>query len=126
MNIYKENYKNIKKLFSALKDSAKSYNVIEIKGYLPLLIEHIAQNYDYEIILLAHLYECNGDLMHDPAMEIKVSQKECTAKAISFKQDRFNIYKRADDDKKVEFELNLLLKTWLNNLKAQGFIKESG
>ena len=110
MNIYKENYKVLKSFISVSLSPSKRYEVIEKNGYLPLLIERIAQNNDYEIILLASLYNNNGDLLHDPSLEIKVSYKECTAEVISFQQDRFKTYKRASDDQKTNFELNMFLK----------------
>jgi len=126
MNIYKENYKVLKPFITNSLRSDKSYEIIERSGYLPLLVERIAKKYDYEIILLAHICNEYEDIVHDLSMSIKISHKECTAKAITYQQDRLGVYQRAADSKKTEFELNLFLRTWLNSLKIRNYIKESG
>ena len=124
MNIYKENYQSIKPLLLNEDLIKNNYAEIQVKGYMPLVIEKIAKGYDYYIISLAHIYTYNYDTMADPEMELKVFPNESIIKAISYKQSRYNMYQRIEDSKKTEFELNLFLKTWLTTLKLQGFIKE--
>lgn len=116
--IYEINYERLEPLLA-------DYRKIEVKGFMPLVIEKIGEN-EYS---LAHYYEQNGDLIQDPEMTIKIHHPEFKmVEALTFYQPAFKIYQEVYPEPgkfypKLKKELNDFLGMWLRNLKQQGFYK---
>lgn len=115
MTIYERNYKKIKPLLA-------DYRKIEVDGFMPLVVEKISDN-EYSI---AHYYECNGDLIRDPEITVRVYHDMGMVEVLSYTQDNLGIYKEVYPAlnkvrPRLKKELNQFLSTWLDNLKLQGF-----
>ncbi|HVM86688.1 MAG TPA: hypothetical protein VMT76_00775 [Puia sp.] len=135
------------KIFCRLIDKMNNeeYLKLSAEGYMPLVIERIAENImtDFgaaKLYSLAHYYEQNGDLMSDPQMCFLVIDQRTQTKDIEhifiypqmYQLDGLGIYeesilikdnrvigcKKAWQDGHCGFA-NL----WLNNIRQQGFLK---
>ena len=107
-------------------------------GYMPLSVEDIGRSTDGNcLIAICHYGEQNGDLMRDPEMvfEVYASPTPATAEPLSFRNDYMGlmqeIYRYDDDGKKTHVNVRLkqdlksFARTWLNNLKDQGFLSDN-
>lgn len=115
--IYEINYERVEPLLA-------EYNKIEVKGYMPLVIEKIGEN-EYS---LAHYYEQDGDLVQDPEMTIKIHPELKMVEALTYYQPALGIYQEVYPEPGkfypiLKKELNEFLGMWLRNLKQQGFCK---
>lgn len=115
MTIYEKNYQKIRPLLA-------DYRKVEVKGFMPLVIEKISNN-RYSV---AHYYECNGDLMRDPELVIQINDEAGTAEVLTYTQDNLGIYEEVYPEPnkvrpRLKKELNQFLSVWLDNLKMQGF-----
>jgi uncharacterized protein YqiB (DUF1249 family) len=109
----------------------KNNNYIKILNgsLMPLVVERIREEEDYDVFVLAHYGELNGDLMSDPDMEVKWHKKLNMVEALSFTNHYVGVYHEVypEPDKvnlRYKAELNDFLRTWLINLKQQGFYDE--
>jgi uncharacterized protein YqiB (DUF1249 family) len=124
--IYQDNYKKLKRLGILDVDYIKK----RVAGYQDLIVEKIEDNPKYKIISMAHYFEQNGDLMADPEMTVKIYPTGM-CEALSYRLDSLQIdeyvYQTVGGQEMVntkrKTELNNFLKTWLNNLIGQGFMK---
>lgn len=129
LSIYKTNYAKLDYILN-LQDLVKHNTGFNFKlkssGYMDLSVEILEKNPEYIRISLTHYGELNGDLMADPDMEVKIYLKNNIAEALSYQNDYMGIYQRVYTEPnqvnhKIKGDLNKFLKTWLNNLKTQGF-----
>ena len=111
---------------------------LTVDGYMPLSVEDIGQSADgNRLISICHYGEQNGDLMRDPDMvfEVYASPALATAEPLSFRNDYMGlmqeVYRYNDDGKKTHVNVRLkqdlksFARTWLNNLKDQGFLSDN-
>ena len=111
---------------------------LTVDGYMPLSVEDIGQSADgNRLISICHYGEQNGDLMRDPDMvfEVYASPAPATAEPLSFRNDYMGlmqeVYRYNDDGKKTHVNVRLkqdlksFARTWLNNLKDQGFLSDN-
>jgi hypothetical protein len=99
--------------------------------YMDFIVENLGSpSEDVEIYSLAHYHKMNGDLIPDPEMEIEVNHKLKTAEALTFETGnfgrrysyKFDGLKKTHVYPAVKKDNNgFLQKTWLKNLKEQGF-----
>lgn len=87
-----------------------------------LTIEKIGSNR----IAMSHTFIQNGDVMADPDMEFEVNHEEKTLNARSFQNDLMQYYTCVTGEdghinRALENELNDFTKTWLKNIKGQGY-----
>lgn len=119
-----DNYKAMMALAPEIMKGEKEYvKYLAGPGFMPLSIECIGKN----MIAVAHYFEQNGDLMADPDMTFEIDHEKQTLNARSFQQDgflgRYDCVIREDGsvNERLEKELNSFAKTWLKNIKQQGY-----
>lgn len=119
-----DNYKAMMALVPEIMKGEKEYvKYLAGPGFMPLSIKCIGKN----MIAVAHYYEQNGDLMADPDMTFEIDHEKQTLNARSFQQDgflgRYDCVIREDGsvNERMEKELNSFAKTWLKNIKQQGY-----
>mgnify|MGYP001304259141 CR=1 FL=1 len=111
---------------------------LTVHGYMPLSVEHIGQSAEgNRLIAISHYRKQHGDLMRDPEMvfEIHTYTAPYMAEPLSFRNDYMGlmqeVYRFDDDGKKTHVnvrlkqELKSFAKTWLTNLKDQGFLGDT-
>jgi hypothetical protein len=111
---------------------------LTVDGYMPLSVEDIGQSADgNRLVAICHYGEQNGDLMRDPDMvfEVYASPAPATAEPLSFRNDYMGlmqeVYRYDDDGKKTAVNPKLKQdfksfgRTWLQNLKDQGFLGDT-
>ncbi len=88
-------------------------------GFMDLSLECLYKNR----ISMTHYYEQNGDLVPDPDMEIKINPENKTAHACHYQDASIycEVYPEGNTDPKQFFGQNDFLRTWLGNIKEQGF-----
>ena len=128
--IYTANYKKLIKIIPDIKEmKAGDYLKLKSEGFMDLSIDILSSDEDVMIFSMAHNFIQNGDVMADPDMEIKLFKKAEAIEALTFQNSSLGIYQEVygfvDDNKmvrtKLKVELNRFLRTWLTNLKNQGF-----
>ena len=111
---------------------------LTVNGYMPLSVEDIGQSTDgHRLIAISHYGEQQGDLMRDPEMicEIHTYASPDIAEPLSFRNDDMSlmqeVYRYDDSGKKTHVNTRLkqeftsFAKTWLENLKDQGFLSDT-
>ena len=111
---------------------------IRVDGYMPLSIEAIGTSADgNRLISICHYGQQNGDLMRDPEMvfELFTHGEASAAEPLSFQNDYMGLFQevyRYDDTGKkthvktrLKAELKSFARTWLKNLKDQGFLGDT-
>ncbi|MBC7837748.1 MAG: hypothetical protein H7Y39_03780 [Nitrospiraceae bacterium] len=111
---------------------------LTVNGSMPLSVEDIGQSIDgHRLIAISHYGEQQGDLMRDPEMifEIHTYASPDMAEPLSFRNDDMGlmqeVYRYDDSGKKTHVntrlkqELTSFAKTWLKNLKDQGFLSDT-
>lgn len=111
---------------------------IRVEGYMPLSVEDIGQSADgNRLISICHYGEQNGDPMRDPEMvfELFTHGEASAAEPLSFQNDYMGLFQevyRYDDTGKkthvktcLKAELKSFARTWLKNLKDQGFLGDT-
>jgi hypothetical protein len=111
---------------------------LTVNGYMPLSVEDIGQSTDgHRLIAISHYGEQQGDLMRDPEMicEIHTYASPDIAEPLSFRNDDMGlmqeVYRYDDSGKKTHVNTRLkqeftsFAKTWLENLKDQGFLSDT-
>ncbi len=99
---------------------------IHVSGLMMLTIE----KYEDTQIAMDHHYIQNDDVVWDPMMLISVNTEHGFANAVSY-EDTFG-YQTTEFERdgkqyvkpKLKKKLNSFLRTWLGNLKKQGFYKK--
>ena len=134
-NVYQTNYERMVNLGLISKcGKAEEALTLTSSGYMDLVCEIIPDDMnvpesimsDSYTIGLAHYYNSNGDRIADPEVQIVVNPTAKTAIAICFEMPACGIYRPAfvgnGKYNQVLFnDHNSFLRTWLNNLKDQGF-----
>jgi len=129
--IYTKNYKRLIKIIPIIKHmSPGDYVKLKSEGFMDLNIDILSSDENIMTFSMAHNFIQNGDVMADPDMEIRLFKQADAIEALTF-QNRLGIYQEVycvvDGNKKVraklKMELNRFLRTWLINLKNQGFKK---
>jgi hypothetical protein len=105
------------------------YKKIENEPYMTLHIDVLSHNR----LSMAHNYTQNGDVMADPDMEVFIDHENRLAFPLTYQQDGLGIYQEAyqfDEvghitgfNRKLAASFDSFFKTWLRNLKNQGFYK---
>lgn len=129
MKIYISFAKSLHKLLGS-DDAVK----LTVDGYMPLSIERIDVSAEGRpLISLAHTGLQNGDVMFDPEIVFQVIDCDGIqlAEPISFRNDymgiRQEVYCYNDEGQathvnaRLKAELKSFSRTWLRNLKGQGF-----
>ena len=135
--IYETIYKKLDKLIPlGVKELQEGEGFIKLKSdaYMDLNVDCLkhkehpkgGQGGHCFIIVMAHNYTQNGDVMADPDMEIAIYPDMKMAEALTYQQDGLGIYQMAYPEPglinpKLKKQLNSFLNQWLDNLKAQGF-----
>ena len=128
------NYKRLIKIIPNLETmQAGDYIKLESGSYMDLNIDILEKNDDYMIFAMAHNSIQNGDIMADPDMQIKLhynnGMDSGMIEPLTYQNDFMGIfnkvYKTIDGKKYINRKLcnslNSFLRTWLINLKNQGF-----
>ena len=87
---------------------------------------------DTDRFALAHNGECNGDLMADPDMVVRIYADHKMAEALTFQNDYIGAYQTVYDEQdgkqyvnlKLKKELNTFLNKWLGNLLEYEYQKQ--
>lgn len=117
------NYKAIMEIASDVLMGKVEYAQYDAgEGFDKLSIEQIGPN----MIAMAHRFEKNGDLLADPDMEFEVNHEKETLNARTYQNDLVAKYtcvirENGSVDTRLEDELNKFAKTWLRNIKMQGY-----
>ena len=128
--IYTKNYKKLIKIIPNIKEmKAGDYLKLKSEGFMDLSIDILKSDENVIIFSMAHNFIQNGDVMADPDMEIRLFKQADAIEALTFQNSALGIYQEVycvvDGNKKVraklKMELNRFLRTWLINLKNQGF-----
>lgn len=118
-----KNYLMLKELAGDILDGTVEYVKFSAgDGFDKLTIEKIGPNR----IAMGHYFELNGDLMADPDMEFEIDYKNETMSALSFQNDSMQYYQHVELEngninRSLQNELNDFTKTWLKNIKEQGY-----
>lgn len=108
---------------------------IEVKGFMPLSIEHIGTGpRGMPLVSVMHYYEQHGDIMRDPDMEFEVGQ-DGTWYPISYRQDSMAmmqeaVFRDAETGEvktrpKLVRDLKRFMKLRNQNLHDQGFLDKA-
>lgn len=95
------------------------YEVGKDSGIEPLCVEKHG-----DIVLIAHTYVQNGDLMNDPAIQFEFDTDTKSAKAISYEMSSIGIYTNFSGENAFEERddvESLFLDTMLENIKAYNY-----
>jgi uncharacterized protein YqiB (DUF1249 family) len=131
-NVYETNFDRLVKLGIIAKDGSvpEPYRRSRSAGYMDLVVER-HKDLDYLsgsqgiAVSLTHYFEQNGDLCMDPEMVIVVYPTRKMAEVLTFEQSLPPLYQEVYPEPgkvypQLQKELNKFLRTWLNNLIAQG------
>lgn len=127
--IYEKLFQQLSDLFSG--KFPEEYQKRQVSGLMDLNIDVLYKDNNEILIALSHNFISNGDVLADPDMQIKIYPLRKMAEAITY-QDTMGyreVYPQVAKNgewveminPKAKRELNSFLKTWLNNLKDQGF-----
>lgn len=134
-DIYQSNYKRLVQLGICNENGeVRNYSKSRSSGFMDLVLEKLPHldNYVNEnstAISLAHYQKVNGDCCQDPEMVLFVNVQEKYVEAFSFQQAIPPVYHEVYPEPtkvilKRKKQLNAFLRTWLENLLAQGHGKD--
>jgi uncharacterized protein YqiB (DUF1249 family) len=97
------------------------YMKFESDGFMPLSVDNLYSEKDYQVIPLAHNGIQNGDIMADPDMEVKIYPARKIAEALTFQNDYVGVYQEVYPEPgkyvpKLKKELNDFLNDWLKRM----------
>ena len=124
------NYDRLLKIIPSIKDmKIGDYLKLKRDGFMDLNINVLSNSNEEIIFSLSHNSLQNGDVMADPDMEVRLLKKHSFLDALTFKNDYMGVFQQVyfeQDGKKyvrtrLRKQLNSFLRTWLINLKNQGF-----
>lgn len=124
MHVYQRNYKKLTTIFDLEKVKESEYLKYTSQNYKDLYIEisKCCSSSDY-VVLLAHYYVLNSDLIPDPAFEIEINEDLETAEALTYQYlcAHIRVYNfMYDMDNflimKYRSTLNSMFETWLDEL----------
>lgn len=130
--IYDMNYKRMENigLLTAV-DNDRQGAKLRAGGYVDLCINYLGRRRiggsEARVISLTHYYECNGDLVPDPDMEIAIYDDRGMVEALSYQDSRTyrTSYIMQDGKTLIDIESrrmnNSFLGKWLVNLREQGY-----
>ncbi|MGA1861879.1 DUF1249 domain-containing protein [Deferribacter thermophilus] len=128
--IYEQIYKKLKDIAGVnnFRDlQIGDFFTVKQEGFMSLNFEVLAKDKDSLIISLNHYYKQNGDMVPDPDVVIKITDKYGIAEVLEY-QDTYTykqVYYTKNSKKyiniKYKEELNKFLNKWLNILQKQGF-----
>ena len=98
--------------FEAFKASDEFHLRLQMKSYMPLVIERIGN-----MISVAHYYEQNGDLIADPDVELNFATWEPTAIQQVFGYTRVT-------DERTRRDIASFLDLWAFNIQEQGWAEK--
>ena len=124
--IYETNYKKFISIFPIeVLENMDLGDTLTLKSgaFMDLKLSRLT----VDLFLMEHNFEQNNDLVPDPEMELKIYGKEKMIEALTWRTQMFysqsyNEYGHALPRRKKEN--NSFLRTWLMNLKRQGFKAE--
>ncbi len=128
--VYNTNFDRMIKL-GIITESDDEHRVSKSSDYMDLVVE-IVHYEDWfpnqekaTLFSLTHYFEQNGDLCKDPDMIVAVCHDSNEVRALTFEMSIPPLYQVVYPDEgkvypSLERELNSFLRTWLNNLIAQG------
>ena len=132
ITLLQNNFKALSKIIDIddfIDNNEEGYLKIKSSSFMDLVIENhgCAREGVYKFSI-THYFEANGDLIADPDMMIEVDTKNKLINALSY-QDTYGyneVYSESETGSKLvnlrQFDTqNKFLKTWLTNLKDQGF-----
>jgi hypothetical protein len=104
--------------------------VLEVPGYMPLVIEAAGVGpRGGQLVSVMHYYEQHGDVMRDPEVVFEVAGDDWAP--VSFQQDGLGVYQEAvavEADGRVRVRPDLqaglrsFARAWDRNLRDQGFL----
>lgn len=118
-----QNFRALNALVPQIFSGESNYIKLHADGYMDLEVNKLGDNR----ISMTHFYDRNGDLFHDPDMEMVFDLKEETISARTYQQDGLGVYQTTENENlqviraKLEKQLNGFLRQWLSNIKAQGY-----
>lgn len=130
--IYEQNYRRMKRigLLNAVDNDNPGANLLA-GGYMDLCVNYLGKRriggMDARVISLSHYYECNGDLVPDPDMEIAIYDDREMVEALSYQDSRTYRTSYIMRDEKMLIDIdgrranNSFLARWLVILREQGF-----
>ena len=72
-------------------------------------------------IAISHYYECNGDMMADPDVTLKIDNLHELVLPLSYSQDNLGYYITSKTNPKLMNDINEFLDEWLNNIQNTGY-----
>lgn len=126
MTIYNQNYKSLKALFGNDIHNFPEYLRFESEGFMPLTFDRISRTQNAVQYAMTHWYSQNGDLIQDPEMLIEIRRETVEALSITHAPPFNRLIPVYNADRTLysprqKKEQNAFLKTWLQNIKDQGF-----
>lgn len=124
--IYETNYERMQKIgFFNLKE-IEDHRRIKNEPYMDLSVEVIWKTDKYADFPICHYGEQNGDLMRDPEMVVRVYHDMKMCEALSWRNDYIGVFHEVYPEPgkfipKYKKDLNSFLRSWLINIKEQGF-----
>jgi len=116
--ITNNNYNKLVKIIDVDTLKEKGHLKYKSEGFMDLNIDYLNGNNHIHNIAMAHNYICNGDVIPDPDVEIRIDTEKEIVDVICY-QDGFT-FKRVENDKNKK-ELNNFLNTWLKNILNQEY-----
>jgi len=126
--IYETNYKKMEKLGIFSLSELGEHTKIQNGPWMDLSVEVIEKNgEEYTDFSLCHYGKQCGDLMRDPEMIVRVYHSLGACEALYYRNDyvgreQFVYPAPGKVIPRLKKELNSFLRTWLMNLKRQGFV----
>ena len=111
------NYLKLKKLAKPIFEKKVTYLKYSSVGMMDLNIEIINE----DEIAISHYYECNGDMMADPDVTLKIDNLHELVLPLSYSQDNLGYYITSKTNPKLMNDINEFLDEWLNNIQNTGY-----
>jgi len=126
-DVYQMNFERLAAVLGPMSEWPEVGEMIKLqsRGYMDLTVERLMDDSPGIMVLsLAHYGVQNGDMMRDPEMEVRITDR-ATVEALTFRNDYMGlnqiVYPTPTTFRpRLKKELNSFLTTWLQNLKAQG------
>lgn len=111
------NYLELKKLAKPVLEKKITYLKYCANGMMDFNIEIIGE----DEIAISHYYECNGDMMADPDITLKIDNIHELAIPLSYSQDNLGYYITSKTKPALMNDLNEFIVGWLNNIVNTGY-----
>lgn len=122
-NLAERNYDFLAEYAPEIMNGTLDYIRFESEAFEPLYIERVAK----DMIVIAHTFTQNGDLMYDPEMMFLVDDETGRLRPLTFEQSDMQVFQKVsytEDavtclDPKLADQLNSFFRNWSQNLKWQ-------